>query len=381
MVRLSADNTTIGGTVAGASNMVSGNTGCGILVDGADTTGTVIEGNLIGVDLTGTGPLPNTTDGIRVANFATDVRIGDDLASAANVIAHNGSQGVAIKAGTDDVVVLSNSIHSNGVLGIDIDPVGINPNDVGDPDVGPNDLLNFPVTISAEEAGGTVVVYFDLDVPAGTYRVEMFTNPGGADPSGSGEGEVLVDANVVVHTGSGAESFKTAFSGALGDVVTATATNQTVGPIYYATSEFSAAAVTVPAVGPVGQWRFNEGSGTTALDSSGFGNHGTITGAAYVPGVSGTALDFTGNSLESVEITDDPTGILEIGTGDFSLSAWFQTTNLPPPGENHRLVDKLQAGEGFELFIRDNGGTELVFKAWDDLTEYRVATTAPLDTA
>lgn len=34
----------------------------------------------------------------------------------------------------------------------------------------------------------------------------------------------------------------------------------------------------------VGEWLFNEGEGTTALDTSGNGNHGTISGATYVSG-------------------------------------------------------------------------------------------------
>ncbi len=47
----------------------------------------------------------------------------------------------------------------------------------------------------------------------------------------------------------------------------------------------------------VGWWNFNEGSGTTARDISGYDNHGTIVGATYVdgvPGTGGSALDFDG---------------------------------------------------------------------------------------
>ena len=41
----------------------------------------------------------------------------------------------------------------------------------------------------------------------------------------------------------------------------------------------------VPRTGLVGEWLFNEGSGTTALDTSDFGNNGTITGATYTTDV------------------------------------------------------------------------------------------------
>ena len=49
----------------------------------------------------------------------------------------------------------------------------------------------------------------------------------------------------------------------------------------------------VPGADLLGEWLFNEGSGTTALDTSGNGNNGTITGATYttdVPKVPRTAV-------------------------------------------------------------------------------------------
>lgn len=48
----------IGGPVAGAGNLISGNAQMGIYVDGAAATGIVIEGNLIGTSANGTGPCP-----------------------------------------------------------------------------------------------------------------------------------------------------------------------------------------------------------------------------------------------------------------------------------------------------------------------------------
>ncbi len=43
-------------------------------------------------------------------------------------------------------------------------------------------------------------------------------------------------------------------------------------------------------------WTFDEGSGTTALDSSGNNHSGTILGATYVAGRSNTALSFNGSN-------------------------------------------------------------------------------------
>ncbi|MCK4342410.1 MAG: LamG domain-containing protein [Phycisphaerae bacterium] len=47
--------------------------------------------------------------------------------------------------------------------------------------------------------------------------------------------------------------------------------------------------------GLVGYWSFDEGDGETAYDYSGHGNHGTIDGAAWTTGISGSALNFDGD--------------------------------------------------------------------------------------
>jgi len=52
----------------------------------------------------------------------------------------------------------------------------------------------------------------------------------------------------------------------------------------------------IPQNGLVGYWKFDEISGTTATDSSGHGNNGTINGATPVAGKVGGALSFDGNS-------------------------------------------------------------------------------------
>ena len=47
----------------------------------------------------------------------------------------------------------------------------------------------------------------------------------------------------------------------------------------------------------VAWWPLDEGAGTVAIDASGNGNDGTIEGGpAWVPGVLGLALDFTGTN-------------------------------------------------------------------------------------
>lgn len=62
LVRRNVTGVTIGGAAEGAGNVVSGNNDDGILIEISD--GIVVEGNLVGVDATGTRPLGNRQTGI-----------------------------------------------------------------------------------------------------------------------------------------------------------------------------------------------------------------------------------------------------------------------------------------------------------------------------
>ena len=61
-----APSNTIGGTAAGAGNLISGNTFVGIQLFGPLTSKNVIQGNKIGTDATGRLTLPNKVGGIFV---------------------------------------------------------------------------------------------------------------------------------------------------------------------------------------------------------------------------------------------------------------------------------------------------------------------------
>jgi hypothetical protein len=81
------------------------------------------------------------------------------------------------------------------------------------------------------------------------------------------------------------------------------------------------AAVINPHPGLVGWWRFDEGSGTIAGDSSGNGYNGTIYNCAWVAGKYGDALKFNGDgngNYGSVDIGN----VLNMGTSSFSISFW-----------------------------------------------------------
>jgi len=78
--------------------------------------------------------------------------------------------------------------------------------------------------------------------------------------------------------------------------------------------------------GLVGYWKFEEGAGAIAHDSSGNNNHGTIYGASWTVGRSGKALSFDGID-DYVRIPDSDS--LDI-TGDLTITAWVKTSQTSP---------------------------------------------------
>ncbi len=106
-------NNTIGGAVAGAGNLISGNTLHGILITvGAPSN--LVQGNYIGTNVSGTVALANGGDGVRVdagANFNT---IGGPAGAATNILSGNAGAGVHMNGGgTANNTVIGNRIGTD----------------------------------------------------------------------------------------------------------------------------------------------------------------------------------------------------------------------------------------------------------------------------
>ena len=70
-------------------------------------------------------------------------------------------------------------------------------------------------------------------------------------------------------------------------------------------------------------WKLDEGSGNTALDWSGHGNHAAIGGTPdFVPGYDGDALDFDG-STDFIDVDG------QLASGTFSLTMWIRPRDIP----------------------------------------------------
>ncbi len=236
-----ATNNLIGGTVAGARNIISGNgsggfSAIGVNVQSAGTAGNLIQGNYIGPDATGTGALGNGSFGLVFLVGTANNTVGGTSPGASNIIAHNAATGVLIDDSVSGILLARNSIVSNGGLGIDLGLDGITPNDGNDPDMGANKRQNFPVLNSATGQSNITIEGLLNSAPNTPFTVEFFSNSA-CDSSGHGEGEMFLGATTVTSNGSGNATISVTFSNPVsGDqqFITATATDPTNN-----TSEFS----------------------------------------------------------------------------------------------------------------------------------------------
>jgi hypothetical protein len=102
----------IGGVNAGEGNVISGNGSEGVQIDGTSSN-TVVRGNFIGTNPDGTIAIPNTNSGINVGSSTTLNQIGGSVAGARNVIAGNGDHGVALYGTSSETTIQGNYIGIN----------------------------------------------------------------------------------------------------------------------------------------------------------------------------------------------------------------------------------------------------------------------------
>jgi uncharacterized delta-60 repeat protein len=113
-VRLESASHTVGGTVTGSRNIISGNSTYGVYVSGSTATGNAILGNYIGTDLTGTLDRGNASYGVFLTAAATNNSIGQSTPGAANVISGNNAAGVYVDGnGTTGNTVAGNLVGTD----------------------------------------------------------------------------------------------------------------------------------------------------------------------------------------------------------------------------------------------------------------------------
>ena len=125
-----------------------------------------------------------------------------------------------------------------------------------------------------------------------------------------------------------------------------------------------------PSSGPVGNWTMDDGTGTTAADSSGLDQHGSLVGSPqWVTGVHGSALQLTG--ADYVTVPDSPA--LDLTTR-MTVAAWVR----PQVAATQYVVKKASQGGagGYELGLSSNRQPFLRFNQSTSGDTYRVNATS-----
>ena len=151
-VLLGSAGNTVGGTAPGTRNVISGNDGDGVAIDGfiGEASSNAVQGNYIGTDASGTLAVPNST-GVSIAAASNDT-VGGVEAGAPNVIAFSGGNGVDVQGpGATGNTIRANSIYSSVSMGIETQNGG-------------NSELPPPVIKSAGSASGTACGGCTVDV-------------------------------------------------------------------------------------------------------------------------------------------------------------------------------------------------------------------------
>ena len=264
-----ATNNTIGGVIAGASNTVSGNTGEGIDLFDAGTTGNLIQGNFIGTDpATTITTMGNGGHGVMIGASASNNSVGGSAAGAANTIAFNAGDGVSIAS--DGTIPAAGNTHL-----CQLDLFQHRPRHRSwqrrthaqrcrRRGHWRNNLQNFPVITAVPATATATTIRFTLNSqPSTAYRIEFFSSPA-ATGAAAAEGQTFIGAATVTTDTSGNVTGSAPMGVIpLGVLITATATDPQNN-----TSEFSAAVAVTPANPPFvnGRYFFYNNSAFDAND-------------------------------------------------------------------------------------------------------------------
>lgn len=248
----------IGGSVAGAGNLISGNPGSGLKIWSSQNTR--IEGNLIGTSIDGSGRVGNLGHGILIDSNATDTQIG--VPQHGNIIAYNGRSGVFLDSGSYRNSVRGNSIFDNAGLGIDWSLDGVDQNFIDEAGWDPVRKQNFPVLSLATNAGGGLTVKGELNShPNSSFMIDFYSITE-CDPTGYGEGRQYLGSAIMTTDGRHTGRFTATLPVSVGTGRFITAVAIRDGGT---TSEFSQCLPVVEgcsSIYPATDWSYNYAGGT-----------------------------------------------------------------------------------------------------------------------
>jgi len=207
-ISLLSSSNTVGGLTLNERNVISGNNGPGVLIDGAAASSNKVQGNLIGVTASGNAALPNIGSGVSIGPSASGSnQIGGTVSTVGlppgNVISGNGAlpvvgAGVEVQNGAN---VNSTSIQGN-LVGTDSSGVFAIPNTLGIKNGARNTAITNNVVSGNLQTGALVEVGTGQTVRGNKIGTDIT----GAGPLPNGGAGILVRSAAVVITGGNGQN-------------------------------------------------------------------------------------------------------------------------------------------------------------------------------
>jgi alpha-tubulin suppressor-like RCC1 family protein len=188
--------------------------------------------------------------------------------------------------------------------------------------VAASETLNAIAVVSGYDNSGVASAAYTIQVPAATPTFSLV--PGIYAFSQNVTVTSATAGATIYYTTDGSTPTTGSSSVASGGTITVTA-SETLNAIAvvsgYDNSAVAGAAYTIQAL-QVGWWKFDEGSGAAAADSSGLNNNAALVGnPGWGAGVYGDALQLSGSGQYG-QVNDSPS--LDLGPNSLTLSGWFK---------------------------------------------------------
>jgi thrombospondin type 3 repeat protein len=328
-------------------NFISGNHDRGVLMDGSATSGNLVQGNTIGLNVIGAGA-PNLNRGVEFFGGAHSNTIGGTATGASNVIAGNTGDGILVyDGGTDGTInngLLFNSISGNTGLGIELLYGNGGPSHPNNGQAAPTLTSNSAVLSTIANPGGTDISGTLTSTANTNFRIEFFASPGGTN-----QGQYFIGSTNLSTNGAGNGSFTALHLAAAvpsGNVITATATDM----IGNNTSQFSAPQT------------------VSTTDTDGDGIPDNWENAHMLnPSVNDANIDSDGDGLTNLQE-------FKAGTDPKNPTSQFRISSIVPNAGNYQIGFPSVLGKTYRLEYRD----DLATGNWKTLTDQIFGTGATI---
>jgi len=191
----------------------------------------------------------------------------------------------------------------------------------------------------------------------------------GAVTATAGNMDGVLDEVKIYNAALTADQVKLDFNQGMQAVWGATSTDSSGNATFSSQNEYCPPGQGSTCTSPVGEWKFDEKTGTSANDTSGNGNSGSFGGSPTWSHAGecqkGACLDSNG-STDYVNMGDPSSGILDFGTGDFSFGFWMKPSAVA--SESDLLAKRTEST--IDVSVAYTTANKIRFQVWN--TSYQV---------